>query len=94
VMDAAADEQTPTIAYGKSAIGKTGVHLRYHKRQEYLKLSREQRDELKEWRQNNGKIRPTAKSDGRGVRKAYTKKELASLVTKRSNFRWTSLPRN
>jgi hypothetical protein len=83
VMDAAADEQTPTIAYGKPAIGKTGVHLRYHKRQEYHKLSREQRDELREWRQNNGKLRPTAKSHGKGKRKSYTKKELASLVTKR-----------
>jgi hypothetical protein len=53
VMNVAADEQTPTIAHGKPAIGKTGVHLRYHKRQEYYKLSREQRDELREWRQNN-----------------------------------------
>jgi hypothetical protein len=31
VMDIAEDEQTHTIAYGKPAIGKTGVHIRYHK---------------------------------------------------------------
>jgi hypothetical protein len=86
VMDAVAYEQTPTIAYGKPAIGKTGVHLRYHKRQEYHKLSREQRDKLREWRQNNGKLRPTAKSDGRGKRKSYTKKQLASLVAKRAKL--------
>ena len=35
----------------KPSIGKTGVHLRYHKHHEYKKLMHEQRRELSEWRQ-------------------------------------------
>jgi hypothetical protein len=52
------------------------------KKQEYNKLSQEQNDELREWRENSN-VKPTAKSDGKGKKKAYTKKQLASLVTKR-----------
>ena len=37
----------------KSSIGKTGVHLHYHKHHEYKKLTQEQRRGLSEWRQNN-----------------------------------------
>ena len=37
----------------KQSIGKTGVHLRYHKHHEYMKLTHEQRRQLSEWRQNN-----------------------------------------
>jgi hypothetical protein len=74
VMDAAADEQAPTIAHGKPAIGKTGVHLRYHKQQEHKKLTREQKDELRLWRENSSKVKPTAKSNGKGKKMSYTKK--------------------
>ena len=35
--------------------GKTGVELRYHKPESYRKLTDEQKQELKEWRQNNPK---------------------------------------
>jgi hypothetical protein len=55
VMDTAEDDQTPTISGGKPAIGKTGVHLRYHKQQVYKKLSREQKDELRVRRENSEK---------------------------------------
>jgi hypothetical protein len=34
----------------KEGIGKTGVHLRYHKGEEYASLSRAQMDELRDWR--------------------------------------------
>jgi hypothetical protein len=34
----------------KPGIGHTGVHLRYHKKPEYSKLTTEQKGELKEWR--------------------------------------------
>ena len=46
---------TTTIAANdlKPSIGKTGVHLRYHKHHEYKKLMQEQCHELSEWRQNN-----------------------------------------
>ena len=45
----------PTLAIAtndsKPSIGKTGVHLCYHKHNEYKKLMHEQRHELSEWRQ-------------------------------------------
>ena len=46
---------TTTIATNNSkpSIGKTGVHLCYHKHHEYRKLMQEQCHELSEWRQNN-----------------------------------------
>ena len=37
----------------KPSIGKTGVHLRYHKHHENKKLTHEQRRELSEWQQDN-----------------------------------------
>ena len=37
----------------KPSIGKTGVHLCYHKHHEYKKLTHEQRHELSEWQQDN-----------------------------------------
>ena len=49
------DGPTTTIATNdaKPSIGKTGVHLRYHKHHEYKKLMHEQCCELSEWGQNN-----------------------------------------
>ena len=41
---------TSNATMKKPSIGKTGVHLRYYKTGEYRNLSREQRDELREWR--------------------------------------------
>ena len=39
-------------AFGtKPGRGKTGVHLRYHKKDEYDQLTRPQKKELKEWRE-------------------------------------------
>ena len=38
----------------KAGIGKSGVHLRYHKPEEYDTLTRAQKKELMEWRSNNG----------------------------------------
>ena len=35
------------------SIGKTGVHLRWHKYSEYRALTKEQKAELYEWQQNN-----------------------------------------
>jgi hypothetical protein len=49
----------------KQGIGKTGVHLRYHNKQEYDKLPVEQRDELREWRKTtnqNGKQKDEGKT--------------------------------
>ena len=45
---------TATSTRGKSGIGSTGVHLRYHKPAEYDKLSAEQKKELSDWRKSKG----------------------------------------
>ena len=44
----------------KPSIGKTGVHLCYHKHHKYMKLTHDQCRELSEWRQNNPDVhKPT-----------------------------------
>ena len=50
----------------KKGIGKTGVALRYHSKEEYRKLTDEQKMELKEWRigQKNNKKRNETQNDG------------------------------
>jgi hypothetical protein len=67
------DTRISSATGGKTAIGSTGVHLRYYKKSEYDKLSKEQKDELREWRQDPN-VKPTYKSDGKGKKKSYTKK--------------------
>ena len=42
-----------TSTSGKPSIGKKGVHLRWHKPNEFAKLSKVQKCELFEWRQRN-----------------------------------------
>ena len=54
----------------KPSIGKTGVHLRYHKHHEYKKLMHEQRRELSEWRQDN----PDAHKPSHVKKPSYAKK--------------------
>ena len=68
----------------KPSIGKTGVHLHYHKYSEYRTLHQEQNDELREWRANNPN---TPKSGAKKSRnepskkpKSFMKKQVASLV--------------
>ena len=54
----------------KSGVGSTGVDLRYHKLDEYKKLSAEQKSELHEWRSNQtDDQRKTAKKGVAGKRK-------------------------
>jgi hypothetical protein len=55
----------------KEGIGHTGVHLRYHKPEEYATLSKEQTDELRAWR-----ITPDGKQKskrGKGKEKGHKK---------------------
>jgi hypothetical protein len=77
----------------KPAIGKTGVHLRYYKTQEYKALSDDQKMELKEWRANttkgnNGgspskkKTYPNDKKDKK-VMAAAIKAQVENQVTER-----------
>ncbi len=69
----------------KPSIGKTGVHLRWHKRKEYEALTAAQKKELYEWREANPEAakNPNAKGKGKGQGKYYTNKQLSSLVTKK-----------
>jgi hypothetical protein len=80
--DGMTDEVEISSTTGGKPAGKTGVHLRCHKRQEYNKLSKEQKDELTEWTEKSD-VKPPAKHNGKGKKKSYTKKQLASQVSKR-----------
>ena len=53
----------------KSGVGKTGVHLRFHKHKEYQTLNPEQKSELKEWREKEVAAGRGAKSGGNGKAK-------------------------
>ena len=47
------DVTAEVSAFGdKPGIGKTGVHLRWHSKKEYKKLSQEQMEELMKWREH------------------------------------------
>ena len=75
---------TSNATMKKPSIGKTGVHLQYYKTGEYRNLSREQKDELREWRANNTNISKAgsnkAKKEMSKKPKPSIKKQVASLV--------------
>ena len=75
---------TSNATMKKPSIGKTGVHLHYYKTGEYRNLSREQKEELKEWRANNPNISKAGskktKKETSKKPKPSIKKQLASLV--------------
>ena len=75
----------------KEGIGNSGVHLRYHKPEEYSDLSPEQRDELREWRktQPKPKGRRGKKPDKKDTRpkKARFDKAMAAAVEKQVSKR-------
>ena len=68
----------------KPSIGKIGVHLHYYRTGEYRNLTREQKDELREGRENNPNISETgstkAKKEMPKKPKPSMKKQVASLV--------------
>ena len=70
------DGPITTIATNNSKpnIGKTGVHLCYHKHHEYKKLTHEQHRELSEWRQDN----PDAHKPSHAKKPSYAKKPHAT----------------
>ena len=74
------NEEAKVSAFGtKASIGKSGVHLRYHKPEEYKKLSEDQKDELREWRKTKkGKAENTNDSK----RYKSDRKAIATLVDK------------
>jgi hypothetical protein len=79
-------EEVSSTTMKKQSMGKTGVHLRYHKISEYKALTDEQRDELREWRSRNpkesSKSNKKTKAEPMLKSKTFTKKQVAALVTK------------
>ena len=71
----------------KPGIGKTGVHFRFYTKAEYHKLSKAQKAELKEWREQNPDAVQQSKQEpgkkGKNNKRAYSQKEIASLVNKK-----------
>jgi len=70
----------------KSGIGATGVPLRYHKREEYNKLSPAQKKELHEWRESDSTTKKT-NPDDKGKRTSssgsdsHTTKKMKRLIS-------------
>jgi hypothetical protein len=84
-ISAVTHEEADISAFGaKKGISKTGVHLRYHPSSEYQKLTSEQKDELREWREKKmGK--PNNNNDGKQQRNVRFKsdKAIAAAVKKK-----------
>jgi hypothetical protein len=91
ISDVTHDEADISSFGAKKGIGKTGVHLRYHPSSEYQKLTTEQKDELREWRETTGGGKKRAKpyhKDGkqqRNVKFSRTKPSL--LPSKRKSIK-------
>ena len=80
-VSAVSSEMTNVTAFGsKPGIGKSGVHFHYYDKSEYSKLTKEQKTELREWRNKGGAER--GRSDAR-TKKAKFEKAVAAAVEKR-----------
>lgn len=76
----------------KASIGKTGVHLRYHKQKDYVKLSPEMKLELKEWRESQTGGKGGGKKDGKpDGKRSYTKKQISSLISEQVSDQFTKM---
>jgi hypothetical protein len=84
----------------KEGIGKTGVHLRYHKSEEYSDLTTEQQDELREWRRSpegkkqskkKGKNPRDNKGGNLGFKRQKREKAMAASITKQVEKRLADL---
>lgn len=86
-------EESSTLVEGpKSGIGSTGVHLRYHRYNEYNRLSDEQKQELREWRDEHPdeveaqkKASGGKKNEPTTKQRSLTKRQVSSMVTKLVN---------
>jgi len=82
---------------GAPSIGKTGVHLRWHKYHEYRKLTQDQKRELYEWQQehpeevtaskastrSDDKPKSTKRGKKTGKESNFTRKSVSKLVARR-----------
>ncbi len=77
----ATGEKVNISAFGaKKGKGRTGVPLRYHKSSEYIQLSKEQKEELREWRASTGSAKKNQNSNGH---KQSNEQAIAVAVEKR-----------
>ena len=78
------EEVTVSAMNGKPSIGKTGVHLRWYKANEFAKLSKDQKAELQEWRDTLPTSDPRCPKNKK-MKKAKsnkTNKQVSALVSK------------
>ena len=73
------DGDLSTTQSQKPGIGKTGVHFCYYTKDEYSKLTSEQKRELKEWRLSNPDT-DNSKQSKKGKKK--TQKKLKKMISK------------
>jgi hypothetical protein len=78
----------------KASIGKTGVHLRYHTKDEYNKLTSAQKQELKEWRESHSDVKRSKKKAKLGTKrlKSTVSKLVASVLKERGREAETKPP--
>ena len=80
----------------KKGIGKTGVHLCWHGKKEFMKLTQEQREELTCWREEKLKANPNfnkkrkdtdsnVSEQGKKKRSKKEKREIAAVIEKKVN---------
>ena len=78
-------ETTATVTANetKPSIGKTGVHLCYHKHHEYKKLTWEQHHKLGKWQQNNPDTHKSSfTKKSHGTDKSTQSKQISTLISK------------
>ena len=76
-------EEANISAFGtKKGIGSSGVHLRYHSPDDYKKLSKEEKDDLREWRKTTGSTGKGGK-DKKKPKRYDSEKAIASAVEKK-----------
>jgi hypothetical protein len=90
ISDTHGTEADVSALGAKKGIGKTGVHLRYHSPPEYAQLTKEEKDELREWRLPSGTKGSKGKSSpksGKEFKKPHVRfdqtKAIASAVEKK-----------
>ncbi len=76
-------EEAKVSAFGaKKDTGKTGVLLQYHSPDDYKKLSKAQKDELRDWRTKSGHGKGKSEKDGPKKPRFDRDKAITSAVTK------------
>ena len=76
------NDNEANVSFIKSGIGKTGVALRYHSQSKYKTLTKEQKQELYEWRSSSENAKDKSKNN-KNSSLPTTESEISALVEKR-----------